>query len=91
MARKKPHILLERTDYEALRTEQILKAEYIYAVFYNGEPFNLKVVNMASEKEIPKYKKVCFPNKGSALNLARRLNSSFNTDKFEVFRLRDEI
>lgn len=87
MARKKPHILLEHTDYELLKSEQILKAECIYAVFYDGQPFNLKVINMTSEKEIPKYKKVCFPNKGSATNLARRLNESFNTSKFEVFRL----
>lgn len=84
MARKKPHILLEHADYSNHRIEQIVEAEAIYAVFYDGKPFNLKSINIASEKEIPKYKKACFPNIGHARNLAKKLNRLFRTDKFDV-------
>ena len=32
----------------------------------------------------PKYKKVSFSNSGHAINLAKKLNSLFKTDKFTV-------
>ena len=35
----------------------------------------------------PKYKKVSFSNPGHAVNLARKLNIQFKTDKFSVVLL----
>ena len=41
MSRPKPTVLLEHTDKKSYRSEQILDAEAIWAVFYNNKPFNL--------------------------------------------------
>jgi hypothetical protein len=35
----------------------------------------------------PKYPKVSFSNPGHAINLAKKLNSLFSTDEFEVVKL----
>jgi hypothetical protein len=35
----------------------------------------------------PKYKKVSFSNPGHAINLARKLNNQFRTDRFTVVLL----
>ena len=43
MSRPKPTIILEHTDQETHKSEQILKAESIYSVFYEGAPINLRV------------------------------------------------
>jgi len=87
MSRPKPTILLDFTDRNTYRTEQILQAEGIWAVFYKGKPFNLKSLNSASPTPGPKYKKVSFSNPGHAFNLAKKLNRTFNTKDFEVFKL----
>jgi hypothetical protein len=36
----------------------------------------------------PKYKKVSFSNPGHAINLAKKLNVQFKTDKFSVVLLK---
>jgi hypothetical protein len=36
----------------------------------------------------PKYKKVSFSNAGHAINLAKKLNTQFKTDKFSVVLLK---
>tara|TARA_B110000305_G_C19434671_1_gene638217 strand:+ start:1615 stop:1929 length:315 start_codon:yes stop_codon:yes gene_type:complete len=87
MSRPKPKILMEFTDPKSYRSEQILKAEAIYAVFHNGAPINLRSLNSLVNYPGPKYKKVSFSNSGHAFNLAQRLNKMFKTDKFEVVKL----
>lgn len=84
MARPKPIVLLEHTDHKTYRSEQVLKAEAIYAVFFEDEPINLRSLNSLVNFPGPKYKKVSFSNPGHAINLAQRLNKLFKTDKFEV-------
>ena len=42
---------------------------------------------MASVHPGPKYKKVSFSNPGHALNLAKKLNATFGSDKFQVYQL----
>jgi hypothetical protein len=37
----------------------------------------------------PKYKKVSFSNPGHAINLAKKLNAQFKSDKFSVVLLQD--
>lgn len=87
MSRPKPTVLLEHIDKKTYRAEQVLDAEAIWAVFYNGKPFNLKSLNSITNYPGPKYKKVSFSNPGHAHNLAKKLNDMFNTDAFAVYRL----
>jgi hypothetical protein len=87
MSRPKPDVLLEYVDKKTYRAEQVLNAEAIWAVFYDGKPFNLKSSNSVTNYPGPKYKKVSFSNPGHAHNLAKKLNDMFNTDAFAVYRL----
>lgn len=87
MSRPKPKILLDYTDPKTYKAEQILEAEAIYAVFYEGKPINLRSINSLLNYPGPKYKKVSFSNPGHAFNLAEKLNKLFKTDKFKVYEL----
>jgi hypothetical protein len=87
MARPKPRILLENTNSKTYKAEQILEAEAIWAVFYKNEPFNLKSFSSLTNYSGPKYKKVSFSNPGHALNLAKKLNLTFNCEDFQVIKL----
>ena len=91
MSRPKPTVLLEYIDKKTYRAEQVLDADAIWAVFYNGKPFNLKSSNSITNYPGPKYKKVSFSNPGHAHNLAKKLNEMFNTDEFSVYMLDNGI
>ena len=73
MSRPKPNVLVELG---------------IWAVFYDSHPINLKTANLLVQYPGPKYKKVSFSNPGHAINLARKLNTQFKTDKFTVVLLK---
>lgn len=87
MSRPKPNVLLEHTDNKTYKSEQILEAEAIWAVFYMGKPFNLKSSNALTSYPGPKYKKTSFSNPGHAHNLATRLNKIFKCNEFAVYKL----
>lgn len=87
MSRPKPDILLDYTDPKTYKSEQVLKAEAIYAVFFEDQPINLRSLNSLINYPGPKYKKVSFSNPGHAFNLAEKLNTTFKSDKFTVFKL----
>jgi hypothetical protein len=87
MSRPKPNVLLENVNKKTYKSEQVLEAEAIWAVFYKGEPFNLKSANALTNYPGPKYKKVSFSNPGHAFNLAKKLNDLFNSTAFEVYKL----
>ena len=87
MSRPKPTVLLEHIDKKTYRAEQVLDADAIWAVFYNNKPFNLKSLNSITNYPGPKYKKVSFSNPGHAINLAKKLNSKYATDRFTVVKL----
>ena len=87
MSRPKPDIILEYTNRKTYKSEQILNAEAIWAVFYQGKPFNLKSFNSLINYPGPKYKKTSFSNPGHALNLAKKLNTMFKSQDFEVYKL----
>ena len=89
MSRPKPNVILEHTNRETYKLEQILESEAIWAVFYQGKPFNLKSGSMVSSYPGPKYKKVSFSNPGHARNLAKKLNRLFKTEEFSVYKLTD--
>jgi hypothetical protein len=88
MSRPKPRVLVEQTDRQTYRTEQVLSAAGVWAVFYQGQPINLKTHNLLVQYPGPKYKKVSFSNPGHAINLARKLNTQFRTQDFTVVLLR---
>jgi len=87
ISRPKPTILLEYVNKTTYKSEQILASEGIWTVFYDGKPINLKTLNVLVNYPGPKYKKVSFSNSGHAINLCKKLNFLFKTDKFEVFLL----
>lgn len=88
MSRPKPRVLIEITDKQTYKTEQVLASQGVWAVFYKGEPINLKTSNMLVQYPGPKYKKVSFSNPGHAINLAKKLNVQFKTQDFTVVLLR---
>jgi hypothetical protein len=88
MSRPKPNVLVEQTNRSTYKTEQVLASEGIWAVFYDSKPINLKTSNLLVQYPGPKYKKVSFSNPGHAINLAKKLNTQFKTDKFSVVLLK---
>ena len=87
MSRPKPRVLLEITDKKTYKTEQVLEAEAIWAVFYKDKPVNLKTSSIIAQQLGPKYKKNSFSNSGHAFNLAEKLNKLFNSSDFSVYKL----
>tara|TARA_B100000424_G_scaffold253660_1_gene231015 strand:- start:3254 stop:3544 length:291 start_codon:yes stop_codon:yes gene_type:complete len=89
MSRPKPNVILEHINNDNYKSDQVLEAEAIWAVFYQHKPFNLKSANMLTNYPGPKYKKVSFSNPGHAHNLAKKLNDMFSSEDFEVYKLTD--
>ena len=88
MARPKPTILLTHVDPGTYKSEEVLEADAIYAVFFQGKPFNLRTfLNSLQDYPGPKYKKVSFSNPGHAFNLMEKLNKMFKTKDFTVVEL----
>ena len=88
MSRPKPPVLLEHVNKTNYKSDQVLSSEGIWAVFYDQRPINLKSHNILVSYPGPKYKKVSFSNPGHAINLAKKLNTLFKTDKFTVVILK---
>ena len=84
MSRPKPTVLLEIVDRQTYVAEQVLASDGIWAVFYMDQPINLKTHNILVSYPGAKYKKCSFQNRGHAINLCKKLNVSFKTDKFTV-------
>lgn len=87
MARPKPLILLENVNPKSYKAEQVLNADAIYAVFYQGKPINVRTLSHLVSYPGPKYKKCSFGNSGHAFNLAERMNKMFKTTEFVVYKL----
>ena len=88
MSRPKPNVLLEHVNKTNYKSDQILSSEGIWAVFFDNQPINLKSANMLVHYPGPKYKKTSFSNPGHAINLAKKLNELFKTNKFTVTLLK---
>lgn len=88
MSRPKPQVLIETVDKATYKNEQVLASEGIWAVYYDGTPINLKTSNYLVHQPGPKYKKVSFSNPGHAINLCKKLNTQFKSDKFSVVLLK---
>lgn len=82
--RTQAKVILEHVDKTTYKCDQIVEASGIWAVFYDGQPINLKSQHYLANEAAPKYKKTSFSNPGHARNLCRKLNAQFKTDKFTV-------
>jgi hypothetical protein len=87
MSRPKPTVLVEHVNKTTYKADQVLASDGIWAVQYEGKPINLKTHNILVSYPGPKYKKVSFSNSGHAINLCKKLNVLFKTDKFTVVLL----
>jgi hypothetical protein len=88
VSRPKPTVLLEHVNKTNYKSDQILDSEGIWAVFFDNQPINLKTQNILVAYPGPKYKKVSFSNPGHAINLAKKLNTLFKSEKFSVVLLK---
>ncbi len=84
MSRTQPKVLMELVDKNTYKCDQIVEAYGIWAVFFQGQPINLKSQHYLDNEATPKYKKTSFSNPGHARNLCKKLNKKFKTDKFSV-------
>ena len=87
MSRPKPTVLLQHSNKTTFKMDEVLAAEGIWAVFYDGKPINLKSSSLVANYPGPKYKKVSFSNPGHAHNLAKKLNDMFSSEEFAVYKL----
>ena len=81
----RPNYTIRATDNKTYRSEQVLKAEAVYAVFHKGIAINLRSLNSLVNFR-SKYKKG-FSTHMTCYKLAQRLNTLFKTDDFEVYVL----
>lgn len=86
MSRPKPTVLLSHMSSNG-KIEQVLAAEAVFAVFYDGEPINIKIMASHLDFSGVKYKKSSYPSAAHAHNLAARLNALYKTEKFTVHKL----
>lgn len=79
--------MLETINKATYISEQVLEAVGTWAVYYDNKPINLKTLNILVNYPPAKYKKIAFSNSGHAINLCKKLNIMFKTDKFSVVLL----
>jgi len=60
MGRTQPKVILEIVDKTTYKNDQIVEAAGIWAVFYDGQPINLKSQHYLDAESVPKYKKTSF-------------------------------
>lgn len=87
MSRTLPPVLAEHYDKKTHKTHQVLEAEALYVVMYDGKPFNSKRLTSILNDPMPSYQRTTFPYVGNALRLASRLNARYKTDKFTVYKM----
>ena len=87
MSRPKPQVLLEVPNRITYKVEQVLASDGIWAVYYDSKPINLKTSSLLAQYPGPKYRKTSFSNPGHAINLCKKLNNQFKTNKFSVVLL----
>lgn len=83
MSRPKPLILLSK-ELSDVTGIDILNAVSLYAVLYRSQPINIKHRHFCISGENNKYSRTVFTSCAPAENLAKKLNTEFNTLDFGV-------
>jgi hypothetical protein len=87
MSRPQPTVILQHV-YDDQRALEVCEAEALYTVCYRGNPVKLRsFINIEIPYPGPKYDRTGFPEPGHARNLRDKLNSLFDTNDFEVYRM----
>ena len=86
MSRPKPTVLLQHSNKTTFKMDEVLAAEGIWAVFYDGKPINLKSSSLVANYPGLKYKKVSLSNPGHAENLEKKLNVQKVRDKLPDYK-----
>jgi hypothetical protein len=87
MPRPKATVLLEHSDNNTKKVDQVIASDGIWSVFYQSNPINFKTISIKNVYPLIKYKQVSFSNKGHAVNLVKKLNKKFKTADFTVVLL----
>ena len=90
MSRPAPTVILEKVDTLSRKNIQVILSNGIWAVYYKELPFNIKTQSTQAFMP-PRYKPTSFPNKGHAVNLAKKLNNQFQTNEFTAVLLTHAI
>ena len=45
MSRPKPTVILQHSDKSTYKVDEVLSAEAVWAVFYDGKPIHLKILH----------------------------------------------
>ena len=86
MARPRAETILS-TQIDDRVAMDILAAQGIYAILYQGRPINIKQRVWCSTGELPEYLRTSFSNPAPANNLAKKLNEYFFTEDFTVVKV----
>lgn len=86
MPRPKPTILLT-TEYEDINQLDILAADGLWAVVYQGQPINVRKTLMTIQGESFKYVRGTYPSPAPARILAEKLNQAFYCKDFAVVKI----
>lgn len=81
MPATKRNVLLSAVEYTG-NTLEVLEAERVYTIVYNGRTINLRL--LPKDYGIVRYRRTSFTTKGQANRVARNLNAFFETDLFTV-------
>jgi|DEB0MinimDraft_6_1074348.scaffolds.fasta_scaffold07846_6 hypothetical protein len=81
MAKKFLPVVTTRID-DFGYTIDILKPDTMWIVTYQMHPIIIKRGSQYTNES--KYRRTSFAQKGSAVNLAKRLNQQFNTQDFDI-------
>ena len=87
MSRPKPTVLLQHSNKTTFKMDEVLAAEGIWAVFYDGKPINLKSSSLVANYPGPKYKKVSFSNRPIVTVIPLPLFTSIFTCGLSLFGL----
>lgn len=72
------------TNINEYASIDVMAAPGLWFVVYDNQFINVKYILLKYHGETRKYIKLGFPNEKPAENLAKKLNTSFKTDKFTV-------
>jgi hypothetical protein len=86
MSRPQAKVIFEDYNRKTHKVFEVVEAQSVYAVFYEEKPITLRDNHKYLDSPY-KYKRSNYPDKGRAVNLAKKLNTRFNTDKFTVYKL----